>query len=55
MGNRKQIRYWWPEEGRGKVAVKSGANRARVRVGEKAAGNESLIVAKDIASKAMNY
>jgi hypothetical protein len=34
---------------------KSGANRARAKAGEKAAGNESLIVANDIASAAMNY
>ena len=40
----------------GEVAGKSGANRARAKVGEKAAaGNESLIVANDIASAAMNY
>ena len=39
----------------GEVARKSGANRARAKVGEKAAGNESLTVANDIASAAMNY
>jgi hypothetical protein len=39
----------------GEVAGKSGANRARAKVGEKAAGNKSLIVANDIASAAMNY
>jgi len=39
----------------GEVAGKSGANRARAKVGEKAAENESLIVANDIASAAMNY
>src|SRR6516162_3581920 len=39
----------------GEVAGKSGANRARAKVGEKAAGNESLTVANDIASAAMNY
>ena len=39
----------------GEVAGKSGANRVRAKVGEKAAGNESLIVANDIASAAMNY
>jgi hypothetical protein len=39
----------------GKVAGKNGANRARAKVGEKAAGNESLIVANDIASPARNY
>ena len=39
----------------GEVEGKSRANRARAKVGEKAAGNESLIVANDIASAAMNY
>jgi hypothetical protein len=39
----------------GEVAGKSGANRARAKVREKAAENESLIVANDIASAAMNY
>jgi hypothetical protein len=39
----------------GEVAGKSGANRACAKVGEKAAENESLIVASDIASGAMNY
>ena len=39
----------------GEVAGKSGANRARAKAGEKAAGNESLIVADDIASARMNY
>jgi hypothetical protein len=39
----------------GEVAGRRGANRARANVGEKAAGNESLIVANDIASAAMNY
>jgi len=39
----------------GEVAVKSGANRARAKVGEKAVGNKSLITANDITSAAMNY
>ena len=39
----------------GWVVEKSGANRVRAKVGEKAAGNESLIVANDIASAAVNY
>ena len=39
----------------GEVEGKSRANRARAKVGDKAAGNESLIVANDIASAAMNY
>jgi len=39
---------------KGGVAGKSGANQARAKVGEKAVGNESLIIAKTIASAAIN-
>jgi hypothetical protein len=39
----------------GEVAEKSGANRACAKVGEKAAGNKSLITANHITSAAMNY
>jgi len=39
----------------GDVAGKSRANPARAKVGEKAAGNKSLITANDITSAAMNY
>jgi len=33
----------------GEVVARSGANRARAKVGEKAAGNKLLIIAKNIA------
>ena len=38
----------------GEVAVKSGVNRARAKVEEKAAGNKSLIIAKTLHQTAMN-
>jgi len=38
----------------GEVAGKSGANQARAKVEEKAAGNKSLIIATNIKSAAMN-
>ena len=38
----------------GEVAGKSGANRARAKVGEQAAANKSLTIAKDTASIAMS-
>src|SRR5439155_20390699 len=38
----------------GEVVARSGANRARAKVGEKAAGNKLLISAKNIASGQRN-
>jgi hypothetical protein len=38
----------------GEVAGKSGANQARAKVGGKAVGNKSLIIAKNMASAAIN-
>jgi hypothetical protein len=46
MGNSEQIRQRVVVKRAEEVAGKSGANRARAKVEEKAAGNKSLVIAK---------